>query len=184
METIHRVTKGDGTFSTSCQTKITEGAVPCLLTGCPSYYSTISKTKRTRLSYESKEEELLNRTIQMSLTSETEETVKYKVNTLQDVKDKLTHISLPNNRLVWYRDNISTFILHSLNKQNISVDLHIEINCFLYANVFTNGRNISITSIESDDKLLTLPVEGSSRKILVQLTLIFYREIADNNIWR
>ena len=38
--------------------------------------------------------------------------------------------------------------------------------------------------IESDDKLLTLLVEGSSRKILVQLTLIFIREIADNIIWR
>ena len=38
--------------------------------------------------------------------------------------------------------------------------------------------------IESDDKLLTLLVEGSSRNILVQLTLIFIEEIADNNIWR
>ena len=38
--------------------------------------------------------------------------------------------------------------------------------------------------IESDDKLLTLLVEGSSRKILVQLTLIFLGEIADNKIWR
>ena len=38
--------------------------------------------------------------------------------------------------------------------------------------------------IESDDKLLTLLVEGSSRKILVQLTLIFIGEIADDNIWR
>ena len=38
--------------------------------------------------------------------------------------------------------------------------------------------------IESDDKLLTLFVEGLSRKILVQLTLIFIGEIADNNIWR
>ena len=59
----------------------------------------------------------------MSLTSETEETVKYKVNTLQDVKYKLTLISLPNNWLVWYRDNLTTFILPSLIEQNISVDL-------------------------------------------------------------
>ena len=126
--------------------KLKEGAVPCLLPGCPSYYSTTTKTKRTRLSYKSKEEELLNRTIQISLTSKPEETVKYKVNTLQDVKYKLTLISLPNNWLVWYRDNLTTFILPSLIEQNISVDLYLEINCFLFAIAFMNGRNISITS--------------------------------------
>ena len=148
IETTHRVPKGDGTFMEvpRARPKLKEGAVPCLLPGCPSDYSTTSKTKRSRLSYESKEEELLNRTIQMSLTSETEETVKYKVNTLQDVIDKLTLISLPNNWLVWYRDNLTTFILPILIEQNISVDLYLEINCFLSANAFTNGRNISITS--------------------------------------
>ena len=82
----------------------------------------------------------------MNLTSETEETVKYKVNTLQDVKDKLSLISLSNNWLVWYQDNLTTFILTSLIEQNISMDLYLEINCFLSANAFTNGRNISITS--------------------------------------
>ena len=58
----------------------------------------------------------------------------------------MTLISLPNNWLVWYRDNLTTFILPSLIEQNISVDLYLEINYFLSANAFTNGRNISITS--------------------------------------
>ena len=84
IETTHRVPKGDEMFMEvpRARLKLKEGAVPCLLPECSSYYSTTSKTKRTRLSYESKEEELLNRTMQMSLTSETEETVKYKVLTL------------------------------------------------------------------------------------------------------
>ena len=36
----------------------------------------------------------------MSLISGTEETYKYKINTLQYLKDKLTLIYLPNNWLV------------------------------------------------------------------------------------
>ena len=69
IEASHKVPKGDGTLQKYLvvRPKLKEGAVPCLLPGCPSYYSTTSKTKRTRLSYDSKEEELLNRTIQMSL---------------------------------------------------------------------------------------------------------------------
>ena len=48
IETTHSVPKGDGTFKeVPCASpKLTKGAVPCLLPGCPSYYSTTSKTKR------------------------------------------------------------------------------------------------------------------------------------------
>ena len=38
--------------------------------------------------------------------------------------------------------------------------------------------------IESDDNLLTKFVEGSSRDILVKLTLIFIEQICDDDIWR
>ena len=38
--------------------------------------------------------------------------------------------------------------------------------------------------IESHDILLTKFVEGSSRDILVQLTLVFIGEICDDDIWR
>ena len=58
----------------------------------------------------------------------------------------MTLISLPNNWLVWYRDDLTTFILPSLIEGNISVDLYLEINCFLSANAFANGQNISITA--------------------------------------
>ena len=80
----------------------------------------------------------------MRLVTETEETDKYKIITLQDQKDKLTLISLPNNWLVWYRDDITTFFHPSLIERNITVDLYLEINCFLSTNAFANGQNISI----------------------------------------
>ena len=81
----------------------------------------------------------------MSLVTETEETDKYKITTLQDIEDNLTLISLPNNWLVWYRDNITTFFHPSLIEWNITVNLYHEINCFLSTNAFANSQNISIT---------------------------------------
>ena len=96
--------------------------------------------KRPRLSYDSTKEELLNRTLQMSLVSETEVTDRYKIKTLQDLNDKLTLISLPSDWLVWYRDNLTTFILPSLRERNISIDLYLEINCFLSTDAYANGK--------------------------------------------
>ena len=63
IDAAHRVPKGDGTFTEvpSARPRLKEGAVPCFLQVYPSYYSTTSKTKRTRLSYDSKEEKLLNK---------------------------------------------------------------------------------------------------------------------------
>ena len=45
IEATQSVPKGDGTFKevTRARPKLKEGAVPCLLPGCPSYYSTTSK---------------------------------------------------------------------------------------------------------------------------------------------
>ncbi|KAI6648318.1 hypothetical protein LOD99_12127 [Oopsacas minuta] len=62
VEYFHKVPNGDGTFTSvpRDKLKLKEGAIPCLLPGCPSYYSSTSTSKRIRLSYESKEKEMLN----------------------------------------------------------------------------------------------------------------------------
>ena len=58
VEYFHKVPNGDGTFTNVLRDKLKlkEGAIPCLLPGCPSYYSSTLPAKRTRLSYVSKEE--------------------------------------------------------------------------------------------------------------------------------
>ena len=71
----------------------------------------------------------------MSFIFETEETYEYKINTLQDLKYKLTFNYFPNYWLVCYRDNFTTFILPNLIERNISLDLYLEINC-LYPQMF------------------------------------------------
>ena len=75
----------------------------------------------------------------MCLISETLETDNYKIERLQNLKDKVILISLSNNRLVWYCDNLTTCIHPILRERNISVNLYLEIICFLSANAFANG---------------------------------------------
>ena len=64
VEYTFNVPKRDDTFTEvpRAKPKLKEDAVPCLLPGCPSYYSSKQPTKRTRLSYDAKEEELMNQT--------------------------------------------------------------------------------------------------------------------------
>ena len=101
----------------------------------------------------------------MSLVTETEETDKYKITTLQDLKDRLTLISLPNNWLVWYRDNITTFFHPSLIERNFTVSLYLEINCYLSTNAFAYGQNISntINSITDIRQIESILYELSSK---------------------
>ena len=99
IEVVHKVPNGDGTFTKAprAKPKLKDGAITCFLPGCPSYYSSKSTSKRTRLSFETKEEEMMNQALQMSLITESEEKEKYKISNLQDLKDKLCLISLPHN---------------------------------------------------------------------------------------
>ena len=80
IEVVHKVPNGDGTFTKvpRAKLKLKDGAIPCFLPSCPSYYSSKSTSKRTRLSFETKEEEMMNQTLQMSLITESEEKEKYK----------------------------------------------------------------------------------------------------------
>ncbi|KAI6652429.1 hypothetical protein LOD99_7443 [Oopsacas minuta] len=122
VEYFHKVPNGDGTFTSvpRDKLKLKEGAIPCLLPGYPSYYSSTLTSKRTRLSYESKEKEMLNQTIQLSLKSESGAKHNFIIRNLQDLKAKLNYIVLPDNWLVWHTDNSSTrFILPRLIEKTI-----------------------------------------------------------------
>ena len=60
-ETTHKVPNGDGSYREIPRNrpKLKDGAVPTILPGCPRYYSHHTATKRTRLSLENKDDELL-----------------------------------------------------------------------------------------------------------------------------
>ena len=69
----HKVPNGDGTYH-EIQRKnptLKEGTVPACLPGCPTYYSSHPTSKRRRLSFNSKDDELLQQAVALSLSSQT-----------------------------------------------------------------------------------------------------------------
>ena len=93
---------GDGSYREipRSRPKLGDGAVPTLLPGCPSNYSTHFDTKCSRLSLEEKDDELLSQAISLSLESDVEEKEKFKIQSLQDIQTKL-HF-LPSTLSTWY----------------------------------------------------------------------------------
>ena len=136
VDSFHKVPRGDGTFTEIPRGKLNlkDGVVPCLLPGCPSYYSSTSTTKRTRLSYESKEEQMFNQAVQLSLKSDNENKLKYTIGNLQDLKDKLTYVALPDNWLVWHNGNDSMRFIRP-NLLDYYFSGYISGNKFIFINL-------------------------------------------------
>ena len=119
--------------------KLKDDAVPVFLPGCPSYYSQTA-TKRSRLSFDSKEDELFSQGLSLSLKSDAEETQKFKINSFQDMQDKLAFPSLPKTWSLWYPDEYSLILMRpSLNNSCVEIDFYLVIKFDLSVQAFCNG---------------------------------------------
>ena len=150
IELYHTVPKGDGTFYEvpRGRPKLKPSAIPSLLPGCPSYYaSTVSAgVKRTRLSLDCKEQDFLNQAINLSLKSENIELERFSVGCIQEIKDKLSLITLPTDCLVWFStDNCMRLFLPKMDDHKISVDVSLEINSYLSVNGYLYGQVSSLS---------------------------------------
>ena len=155
---FHTVPRGDGTSYEvpRGRPKLNPSAVPSLLPGCPSYFSSTpsARNKRTRLS-NSKEEDLLNQATSLSLRSESEEMEKFLVGCIQEIRDKLALITIPTNWLVWVpTDNCPTdncVFLPKMKNHNIRADVSLEVNSFLSVNGYVYGESFSLSLISITD---------------------------------
>ena len=156
IEYTHKVPNGDGTYREFPRKnlKLKDWTVPTHLPGCPSHYSQ-STTNRRRLSFDSKEDELLQQAVALSLTSQTEEKEKYLIHSFQDLKVKLTCISLPNWSLCFPNEQSLIFMrLHLLNS-NILLDVCLKVESDLSIKAFHNGDVIPLSTCSiSDTRLL------------------------------
>ena len=76
------------------------------------------------------------------------------VNSLKDLKYKLTLISLPNRWFVWFPDeNNITYALIKMTERNISVYLYVEINSYLSISAYFHGKNIPVSIAANNDIL-------------------------------
>ena len=148
IEYMHIVPNGDGTFRKEprAKSKVKEGAVPVFLPGCPSISQPTTSTKRKRLSLDSREEELLNQTLSLSLKSASEEKVKFKINTFQELQAKLSSISLFKLWPLWYPDEYSVIFMHpSLVDCTVRVDAHLLISHDLSVRAFHKGEFLPLS---------------------------------------
>ena len=130
VETTHKVPNGDGSYREKPRNrpKLKDGAVPTILPGCPRCYSHHTATKRTRLSLEDKDDELLYQAVKLSLESDIEENEKFKIHSFHDLQAKLPLLSIAS---IWsvacqncYRGRIATSIMGTM-------DIHMRWqNCY------------------------------------------------------
>ncbi|KAI6648653.1 Transposable element P transposase [Oopsacas minuta] len=161
---FHKVPNGDGTFTSvpRDKLKLKEGAIPSLLPSFPSYYSSTSTSKRTRLFYKSKEKEMLNQTIQLSLKSESEAKHKFIIRNLQDLKAKLNYIVLPDNCMLCispgFKVSFSTYLSQATSsfsslERNVIVqmdEIHIK------SDITYKGGKIFAPNLDPEDPTRTV----------------------------
>ena len=126
IEYTHKVPNGDGTYREIPRShlKLKEDSVPALLPGCPAYYSSSSATKRSRLSFESKDDELLNQALNLSFSLEINENENFLIKHFQDLQDKSPSLSLSKIWSICYpNERILVFMRPGFdNKVTIQVD--------------------------------------------------------------
>ena len=131
IETTHRVPNGDGSYREvpRSRPKLKDGAVPSILPGCPSYYSAPhSATKRSRLSLEHKDGEHLNQAVSLSLESGVEEKEKFKIQNFQDLRAKLSFLSVNDKWSTWYPDEYTLILMRPrIDKCRIEVNMYVLI---------------------------------------------------------
>ena len=94
----------------------------------------------------------MNQATSLSLRSESEEMGKFRVDFIQEIRDKLALITIPTNWLVWVpTDNCVRFSLPKIENHNIRADVSLEVNYFLSVNVYIYGESISLSLISITD---------------------------------
>ena len=143
IEYTHKVPNGDGTYREIPRShlKLKEGAVPALLPGCPAYYSS-SATKRSRLSVESKDDELLNQALNLSLSSEIKENENFLIKDFQDLQDKLPSLSLSKIWSIWYPNERTLVFMRPGfdNAVTIQVDVYLIVEFDLSIKAYQKGE--------------------------------------------
>ena len=123
----------------------------------------------------------MNQATSLSLRSESEEMGKFRVDCIQEIRDKLALITIPTNWLVWVpTDDCVRFSLPKM--ENLRADVSLEVNYFLSVNVYIYGESISLSLISITDirqietmfTEITLKLSSSHQKKQVQNAFLFH----------
>ena len=71
---------------------------------------------------------------------------KFRVDCIQEIRDKLAFITIPPNWLVWVpTDDCVRFVLPKMENHNIRADISLEVNSFLSVNGYIYGVHLSLS---------------------------------------
>ena len=157
VEYMHRVPNGDGSYREMQRSrpKLKEGAVPAILPGCPLYYSSHSTNKRSRLSRECKDDELLNQAVTLSLKSEVEENERFKIQSFLELQEKLSFLSIHKTWSLWYPDECTLIIMRpGIHNRKIEVDTYLSAEFDLFIKAYFKGEMFSISQVPLSDNII------------------------------
>ena len=136
-----------------------------------------SISKPTRLSYESKEQELLK----LSIAEQIAEEEMFKIIDFKDLTERLHRMTLPDNYIRWNSDSDTVYLLQlSGNGHNVSVASSIVISSSLGVRAFLKGESIELSlGIISDIRQIeTIVGEISGKDTVTDLPNSIHKKIS------
>ena len=107
----------------------------------PYYSAPHSATKRSRLSLDHKDDELLNQAVSLSLESGLEEQEKFKIQSFHDLRAKLPILSVYNDWSTWYPDEHTLiFMRPRIDNCRIEVNTYISVEFDLSIKAYHKGE--------------------------------------------
>ena len=133
---------GDGTYREILQKclKLKDCAVPSILPRMPNY-SSHSRIKSSRLTRESKDDEVLSEAMNLSLISNTEENKKFLINTFQVLQDKLPLSLLKKHGHTGIRIQVELYVCALTSILTIFLLMLARVEVDLSVKAYRKGEN-------------------------------------------
>ena len=145
IETTYSIAQADGTITTQDRKipKLREDSVPKFLPNCPSYSSSIAISS-TRLDKGAKDQNRFYMALHQSLEQERIEKVKFYVQTLQDLQDKINPARLPNDWVLWHSSVSIYFIKPRILDSVPTIEYSLSINESLVVSAFAHSKQVTL----------------------------------------
>ena len=145
IETTYSIAQADGTITTQDRSipKLRGDSVPKFLPNCPSYLSSIAISS-TRLDKGAKDQNQFSMALHQSLEQERIEKVKFYVQSLQDLQDKINPARLPNDWVLWHSSVSIYFIKPRILDSVPTIEYSLTINESLVVSAFAHSKQVTL----------------------------------------
>ena len=128
--TVDRILQADGNFTERIRArpKLCQNAVPSILPGCPTYFSSEPLPRPTRFVRESKDEELFAQALKLSIEQQAHDTEKYGVHNFSNLLTHISSISLSNKWMAFRSGSELHILMPKLQGHTISIEMRLLVS--------------------------------------------------------